>query len=59
MGRARGSGNVFDAVIGRASGIPTPIMPTENIGMISGAIRKKGEDRSCLLYTSPSPRDNR
>ena len=41
MGRARGSGNVFDAVIGRASGIPTPIMPTENIGMMSGAIRKK------------------
>ena len=45
MGRARGSGNVFDAVIGRASGIPTPIMPNENIGMISGAIRKKGEGR--------------
>ena len=43
MGRARGSGNVFDAVIGRASGIPTPIMPTENIDMISGAIRKKRE----------------
>ena len=41
MGRAKGSGNVFDAVIGRASGIPTPIMPTENIGMMSGAIRKK------------------
>ena len=40
MGRARGSGNVFDAVIGRASGIPTPIMPTENIGIMSGAIRK-------------------
>jgi hypothetical protein len=45
MGRARGSGNVFDAVIGRASGIPTPIMPTENIGIMSGAIRKKGEGR--------------
>ena len=45
MGRAKGSGNVFDAVIGRASGIPTPIMPNENIGMISGAIRKKGEGR--------------
>ena len=41
MGRASGSGNVFDAVIGRASGIPTPIMPTENIGIMSGAIRKK------------------
>lgn len=45
MGRASGSGNVFDAVIGRASGIPTPIMPTENIGMISGAMRKKGGGR--------------
>ena len=26
---------------GRGSGIPIPIMPTENIGMMSGAIRKK------------------
>ena len=25
-----------------SSGIPMPIMPTENIGMMSGAIRKKG-----------------
>ena len=24
-----------------SSGIPMPIMPTENIGMMSGAIRKK------------------
>ncbi len=29
----------------RSSGIPMPIMPTENIGMMSGAIRKKGEGR--------------
>ena len=28
-----------------SSGIPMPIMPTENIGMMSGAIRKKGEGR--------------
>tara|TARA_A100001391_G_scaffold12214_1_gene7148 strand:- start:16 stop:906 length:891 start_codon:yes stop_codon:yes gene_type:complete len=45
MGRARGSGNVFDAVIGRASGIPTPIMPTENVGIISGSMRKRGGRR--------------
>ncbi len=45
MGRAKGSGNVFDAVIGRASGIPTPIMPTENIGIMSGAIRPKAAVR--------------
>ena len=25
----------------RTDGIPSPIMPTENIGMMSGAIRKK------------------
>ena len=30
---------------GRGSGIPMPIMPTENIGMMSGAIRKKGGSR--------------
>ena len=41
MGRAKSSGNVFDSVI-RASGIPMPIAPTENVGMMSGAIRKKG-----------------
>ena len=29
----------------RTDGIPSPIMPTENIGMMSGAIRKKGEGR--------------
>ena len=29
----------------RGRGIPMPIMPTENIGMMSGAIRKKGEGR--------------
>ena len=29
----------------RGRGIPMPIMPTENIGMMSGAIRKKGESR--------------
>ena len=28
-----------------SSGIPMPIMPTENIGMMSGAIRKKGKGR--------------
>ena len=28
-----------------SSGIPMPIMPTENIGMMSGAIRKKREGR--------------
>ena len=27
------------------SGTPTPIMPTENIGIMSGAIRKKGEGK--------------
>ena len=25
----------------RTDGIPSPIMPTENIGMMSGAIRKR------------------
>ena len=29
----------------RGRGIPMPIMPTENIGMMSGAIRKKGGSR--------------
>ena len=45
MGRARGTGDLFDAVIGRTSGIPSPIMPTENIGIMSGAIRKKPDTR--------------
>ena len=38
MGRGIGS-SLID------SGIPMPIMPTENIGMMSGAIRKKREGR--------------
>ena len=38
MGRGIGS-SLID------SGIPRPIMPTENIGIMSGAIRKKGKGR--------------
>ena len=38
MGRGIGSSLI-------TSGIPSPIMPTENIGMMSGAIRKKREGR--------------
>ena len=38
MGRGIGSSLI-------SSGIPMPIMPTENIGMMSGAIRKKGKGR--------------
>lgn len=44
MGRAKGSGNVFDSVI-RASGIPMPIAPTENVGIMSGSMRKKREGK--------------
>ena len=43
MGRAKGSGNVFDSVI-RSSGIPMPIAPTESVGIMSGSMRKKGRD---------------
>ena len=50
MGRSSsGLGNIIGSVTdgkplrgSGGSGIPMPIMPTENIGMISGAIRKKG-----------------
>ena len=51
MGRSSGLGNIIDSVAGggtlrgkgRVSGIPMPFTPTENIGMMSGPIRKKGE----------------
>ena len=53
MGRSSGLGNIIDSVAdggtlrgkGRVSGIPMPFTPTENIGIMSGAIRKKGEGR--------------
>ena len=52
MGRSSGLGNMIGSVTdgkplrgSGGSGIPMPIMPTENIGMISGAIRKKGGGR--------------
>jgi len=53
MGRSSGLGNVIDSVVGsgtlrgtaRGTGFPTPFMPTENIGIMTGAIRKKGEGR--------------
>ena len=53
MGRSSsGLGNIIGSVTdgkplrgSGGSGIPMPIMPTENIGMISGAIRKKGGGR--------------
>ena len=49
MGRSSGLGNIIDSVVdggtlrgkGRVSGIPMPFTPTENIGIMSGAIRKK------------------
>ncbi len=53
MGRSSGLGNIIDSVAdggtlrgkGRVSGIPMPFTPTENIGIMSGAIRKSGEGR--------------
>ena len=53
MGRSSGLGNIIDSVAGggtlrgqgRVSGIPMPFTPTENIGIMSGAIRKKGKGR--------------
>jgi len=45
MGRASSSNNLFDAIIGKTSGIPMPIKPTENTGMISGPIRKRSGGR--------------
>ena len=52
MGRSSGLGNMIGSVTdgkplrgSGGSGIPMPMMPTENIGMISGAIRKKGGGR--------------
>jgi len=44
MGRAKGSGNVFDSVI-RASGIPMPIAPTESVGSMSGSRRTRRKER--------------
>ena len=48
MGRSSGLGNIIDSVSGggtlrgkgRVSGIPMPFTPTENIGIMSGPIRK-------------------
>ena len=37
-------GSVF-GLTERGGGIPMPILPTENVGMMSGAIRKKTKDR--------------
>ena len=44
MGRAKGSGNVFDSVI-RSSGIPMPIAPTESVGSMSGSRRTRRKER--------------
>jgi len=44
MGRAKGSGNVFDSVI-RSSGIPMPIAPTESVGAMSGSRRTRRKER--------------
>lgn len=44
MGRAKGSGNVFDSVI-RSSGIPMPIAPTESVGSMSGSRRTRKKER--------------
>lgn len=55
MGRSSGLGGVVEGITGKGGtligtgrgggGIPMPMMPTENIGMISGAIRKKGDGK--------------
>ena len=44
MGRAQGSGNVFDSVF-RSSGIPMPIAPTESVGAMSGSRRTRRKER--------------
>ena len=50
MGRSSGLGGIIEGITGeggtltgRGRGIPMPMFPTENIGMMSGAIRKKGK----------------
>ena len=52
MGRATGLGGMIEGITGeggtltgRGRGIPMPMVPTENIGMMSGAIRKKRGSR--------------
>ena len=49
MGRSSGLGGVIEGITGkggtltgRGSGIPMPMFPTENVGIMSGSMRKKG-----------------
>jgi len=49
MGRSSGLGGVIEGITGksgtltgRGRGIPMPMFPTENVGMMSGSMRKKG-----------------
>jgi len=41
MGRSSGLGGIIEGVTGRGSGIPMPMFPTENVGIMSGPLRKK------------------
>ena len=52
MGRSSGLGGIIEGVTGkggtltgRGRGIPMPMFPTENVGMMSGSIRKKRTGR--------------
>ena len=37
---------------------PTGLRTSAHIGGIGHSVRRKEDDRFCLLYTSPSPRDS-
>ena len=50
MGRSSGLGGIIEGVTGkggtltgRGRGIPMPMFPTENVGIMSGSMRKKGK----------------
>ena len=52
MGRSSGLGGIIEGVTGkggtltgRGSGIPMPMFPTENVGIMSGSIRNKTQGR--------------
>ena len=45
MGRSSGLGGIIEGVTGKGRGIPMPIAPIENIGIMSGSMRKKSEGR--------------
>ena len=52
MGRSSGLGGIIEGVTGkggtltgRATGIPMPIAPIENVGIMSGSMRKKREGK--------------